>query len=387
MAYFPNPTIIDIYDISNGQIHQTPNLQLPISILNPFQMPFSARPNWSYHNGHGPRGPRSFRGNMLRGNRATTGFRWKPKGSIKEEPNSISSNSISPNPNYPISRSQSSPSTECDVDCKCIRCLRSNPSAQVFEQEHLEPVPREVPRPGHFQDNFQGIPIRIVYDNKRCQHAIRDLMRTDPSFVGFDCEWAQSYGRPRGREQRKISLIQIATENMIILIRIKAIASKRAIPPNLLSFLRSRAIIKCGVGIEGDAKKLRNDYGIELNGYVDLNNVLVREYGARDQQITDYQMIGLKRMAQMILQREMPWKKKVNHKKWESRKLSPKQIQYACDDALVAYLIFQRLRSTQYHGMSVQQMTQQHLDQPFLSDIRVMTTSTRDAMDRQQRAS
>eukprot|EP01084_Bolivina_argentea_P081958 148414_1 len=187
-----------------------------------------------------------------------------------------------------------------------------------------------------------SITTKIVSDNVSCSKALREFMSFNPSTLGLDCEWVG---------KNKISLLQLAHEKMILLIRIHKL---KTIPIELIGLLNNNTIIKCGVGIYGDAAKLRHDYNIDTFGCVDMNDIfdlipnnntlLTDAYGYLPSPnelkgIT----FGLNKFSQILLKQSMKYKhKKISSSNWENNILTKKQRHYAADDALIGYKLFQK---------------------------------------------
>ena len=68
--------------------------------------------------------------------------------------------------------------------------------------------------------------------------------------------------KPKEKE-RKIALIQLASQYSILLIQIQKMPH---VPKELLKVLEDPKVLLAGVQISGDAKKARKDYGIEVKG-------------------------------------------------------------------------------------------------------------------------
>ena len=88
--------------------------------------------------------------------------------------------------------------------------------------------------------------------------------------IGLDCEWLSD-----GDTSSKVALMQVAlTDGLCILLRT---CQLQAIPESLKHILSSYDVIKFGVAVCEDGRKLFNDFGVEVNGTVDLR-FLVQRY-------------------------------------------------------------------------------------------------------------
>ena len=92
------------------------------------------------------------------------------------------------------------------------------------------------------------------------QHNIRS-----EKAIGIDVEWKPMLAP--GQPRNKIALIQLATTTHVALIQ--ALAVDR-FPDSFRECLRSKSLLKVGVNIINDLKFLKQDYGLEYNGAVDL---------------------------------------------------------------------------------------------------------------------
>eukprot|EP01084_Bolivina_argentea_P040807 75322_1 len=179
----------------------------------------------------------------------------------------------------------------------------------------------------------EGIKTIIINNESECIYAINELLAYSPQIVGFDLEWKSK--TVKDEIQSKISLMQIAFDNkLIILIRLHLLNN---IPSQLISFLNDVTIIKSGVGIYGDKKKLFNDYNINIFGCIELNDIYISVNKQHDS------FYGLQRFTKELLKTEMKYKNKINHCEWECKTLTKQQIDYAANDALIGYIIFMEI--------------------------------------------
>ncbi|CAE6416998.1 unnamed protein product [Rhizoctonia solani] len=85
---------------------------------------------------------------------------------------------------------------------------------------------------------------------------------------GFDLEWRPSF--VKGMPEAPIALLQLARPDQILLIQLSGM---RGFPNSLRDVLENYEIVKAGVGIAGDARKLWRDYGVSLLGAVELSQL------------------------------------------------------------------------------------------------------------------
>jgi hypothetical protein len=92
----------------------------------------------------------------------------------------------------------------------------------------------------------------VVEDEITCDDLIKTKLEGE-KFVGFDCEWIR---------KNKISLLQIATLDTVLLIRVKHMV----ITQRLERFLKNSSVIKFGVSINRDGDKMMTDFKMSLEG-------------------------------------------------------------------------------------------------------------------------
>ena len=81
--------------------------------------------------------------------------------------------------------------------------------------------------------------------------------------LGLDLEWV---------DNGKAALMQLALpDGTCLLIRLHLL---NGIPPELKDVLQRSDVIKLGVGIKQDGKKLLKDYGIVCNSWVDIRHIV-----------------------------------------------------------------------------------------------------------------
>jgi hypothetical protein len=93
----------------------------------------------------------------------------------------------------------------------------------------------------------------------------------------MDIEWKPSYARG---EYNKTSLLQLSNGEITILFRLHMLEKEGvALHLSLKELLEHPSIIKTGVGVEGDAKRLFTDYGIKVTSRNILNTNYLYQVG------------------------------------------------------------------------------------------------------------
>lgn len=169
---------------------------------------------------------------------------------------------------------------------------------------------------------FKG-EIILVDDLSSLQTVLQRLKCSD--VLGFDTETKPSF---RKGKKNRVSLIQLANEELACLIRI----NKIGIPADLAAILANPDIIKAGVAIHDDIKVLRRVRGFDPSGFVDLQ-VMVKDYGIK--------VSGLKKLTAIILGFRISKRQQITN--WEADELTDAQKLYAATDAWVCHQIYKKL--------------------------------------------
>lgn len=151
--------------------------------------------------------------------------------------------------------------------------------------------------------------------------------------VGFDVEWRSTYRNLKIanlNERGKVSLVQIATNSVILLIQMMKLKNFKYFS----RFLSDEAVFKVGVGIKYDAQLMLQDYNLLCNSLIDLNHF----YGTKKNRIS------LSKLTKKVLNVNLQKKKEITLSDWQAENLSKEQIRYAAADALAAKLIFDQFR-------------------------------------------
>ncbi|CAI5508545.1 unnamed protein product [Closterium sp. Naga37s-1] len=194
------------------------------------------------------------------------------------------------------------------------------------------------------QDIYARFPGKVVYRRERngVEAAARELYAAvknganDSSgkvAVGLDCEWKPTWGK--GPENPCALLQLCANADVCYLFHLKF----TGVPETLRAFLKDASVVKTGVGVTEDGRKLRKDFGVEVNGLVDCSPLAQEKAVVPD----GGQMVGLKTLTRLVLQKELAKPKRVQCSNWEGFPLTDAQLIYASTDAFVSLRIFQEL--------------------------------------------
>ena len=91
------------------------------------------------------------------------------------------------------------------------------------------------------------------------------------NYIGIDCEWVNN----EGQQNMPVALLQIATPlSDCFLVRLCKMDGQ--MPQIVKKILEDKAVLKFGVGIQNDAKRLFEMFAIHVRGCVDLRYVAQR---------------------------------------------------------------------------------------------------------------
>ncbi len=171
-------------------------------------------------------------------------------------------------------------------------------------------------------DAFKGEVI-IISHRENLASAFEEIMRHD--VVGFDTETKPVFVRGH---QNKVALMQIALDNKVFLIRLKA----TGITQEIIDFLETESVLKAGVALRDDVKALQRIRHFKPGGIVELND-LAKKAGL--------EIEGVKKLAGLLLGFRIS--KSAQTSNWELDELNEKQISYAATDAWVCLEVYKRL--------------------------------------------
>ncbi|MFT6828543.1 MAG: ribonuclease D [Roseivirga sp.] len=164
----------------------------------------------------------------------------------------------------------------------------------------------------------------IAASQESIQKALAEINQF--SVVGFDTEARPTFKKG---QIRHISLIQIATDDKVYLLRIM----QTGLMDCIVDFMEDPNIIKVGIGLDDDFNLLNRLRRFNKSGFLDLN-IRFKEIGAEN--------IGARNLAGMMLGIRIS--KSAQTSNWEAEEYSDKQISYAATDAWICLEIFRELQ-------------------------------------------
>ena len=163
-------------------------------------------------------------------------------------------------------------------------------------------------------------------DSRRKLEALLPEVWREP-VLGFDTETRPSFKKG---QTNPIALIQLATANRAWLIRLNRIGYHKG----LWRLFTDGSVLKIGVGLQDDLRKMKEIHPFEPEGFVELQEY-VREFGIED--------ASLVKITARILGFRVSKAQRLSN--WEADRLPPKQQAYAATDAWVCYKIYRKLNN------------------------------------------
>ena len=171
---------------------------------------------------------------------------------------------------------------------------------------------------------FEG-EIILIEDAAKLDEALEKIK--DVNLVGFDTETRPAF---RKGEKYDVSLLQISTENISYIVKLK----KTGISSGLKYFLSNPSIQKIGVALHDDIKDLQQLSSFDAEGFVDLGSI------AKSLQIN---RSGLRGLAAIFLSYRISKSQQTSN--WEKEELTQAQLIYAATDSWASLMIYKKMHS------------------------------------------
>ena len=169
---------------------------------------------------------------------------------------------------------------------------------------------------------FEG-QIEVISSEKELKKWIPELFKG--KILGFDTETKPSFKKG---ESNSIALLQLATEKLALLIRVKHTGFSK----ELIKLIENPQILKIGAAILVDLKSMSKIARFKPEGFIDLQQ-LVPQYGIEN--------LSVRKMAAIVLGKKVSKSQQLSN--WEAPVLSDAQQQYAAIDAWVCREIYLKL--------------------------------------------
>lgn len=145
------------------------------------------------------------------------------------------------------------------------------------------------------------------------------------SAAGFDTETKPSFKKGR---INKVAMIQLAIPGQVFIFRI----NKTGLTRDLIEFFEDKNILKIGVSIQDDLKKLRALSAFNPAGFLEL-----QKYSSSFL----IESNSLQKLAAIVLGIRISKSQRLTN--WESSQLTDPQLNYAATDAWVCLEVYNRL--------------------------------------------
>ncbi|KAK5702395.1 hypothetical protein LTR17_022357 [Elasticomyces elasticus] len=198
----------------------------------------------------------------------------------------------------------------------------------------------------HLYKNAAGHGPTVHYCTKldQAERVLQDHFRHQP-VLGFDIEWEMRASKTSSAKQN-VSLIQIACEDRICLIHVANFSGTQPdelVPGTLREILESDQVVKAGVNIGGDARRMREYLNVDMRGQFELSYLFkVVMFSRKD---INRSLKGASLAAQVQSALLLPLNKgEVRVSSW-SKKLSKEQADYSASDAYAGFQLFHALEA------------------------------------------
>ncbi len=177
-------------------------------------------------------------------------------------------------------------------------------------------------------------PVTLVDSNSGIRRAIPEMRKE--SILGFDTESRPSFKKG---QNYPVSLVQLGGENHIWLLQIQKFDGLQP----LWNLLSDPHIIKAGVAIQDDIRKLQELHPFKPAGFVEIAT-LTQQAGILN--------TGLRSLAALLLNSRISKRAQVSN--WSKDVLTDAQIQYACTDAWMSRRIYMHMLDLRERAVSGQ---------------------------------
>ncbi len=171
---------------------------------------------------------------------------------------------------------------------------------------------------------FQGN-IKVIDQIQKFKKVIDEIKSYE--LLGFDTESKPSFKRG---QQNKISLLQLASDDVCYLFRL----NKIGLPSELIEILSENNIKKVGLSLHDDFRELMKIIKFTPRNFIDLQQ-MIEQFGIKEK--------SLKKLTALVLGYRISKRQQTSN--WESATLSEAQLIYAATDAWICLEIYKKLIS------------------------------------------
>lgn len=171
--------------------------------------------------------------------------------------------------------------------------------------------------------DFDGEIVEIV-SPEGARKAVQVLC--NEKVLGFDTETRPSFTKG---ESYTPAILQLANDKQAFIFRLKFFP----FPPELAGLLEDEKVLKVGIGIKDDLIGLGKIVDFKPGGFLDLQEVVKRN---------GMTSASLRSLTAIFLGKKLFKKAKTTN--WERRDLTHAQVKYAATDAVVGFLIHEKIK-------------------------------------------
>lgn len=163
----------------------------------------------------------------------------------------------------------------------------------------------------------------LVTTHEQLKEALKEIYKH--KVLGFDTETKPAF---RKGEYNSVSLLQIAVEGIVYIIRLNLTGFTR----ELTRLFGDPSILKVGISIRDDIKELKKLREFEPDGIIELNTI------AKSLEVKHE---GVRNLSAVFLNIRISKTQQTTN--WEREELNEKQLRYAATDAWVCLEIYNKL--------------------------------------------
>lgn len=167
--------------------------------------------------------------------------------------------------------------------------------------------------------------LELVENESQLERVLAEISREQ--VLGFDTETRPNFNRGK---QYQVSILQLAGENKVWIIRLDALAEHL---PEIFKVLENPSVKKAGLAVQGDIKSLRARQAFTPAGFVDVS-ASTTKIGIIN--------TGMKNLVALIFGERIS--KAAQLSNWASEELNQKQLDYAATDAWISRRLFLEVR-------------------------------------------
>ncbi len=201
-------------------------------------------------------------------------------------------------------------------------------------------------------------PCAVCYSEQGIDYQLERCFPPPPrgglSFLGFDTEHTPTF--TKGVPVRRTALVQAASEQHTVLAHVFHL---QAFPPRLASLVQDARVVKVGVGVAGDLRKLARDYALQPRAYVDLAVVA---------SVLGHARPGLKALCS-VFGVHVTKPRAIQTGDWERAPLRPAQREYAALDAQLSLWLLRRLHAAHGARHSLEDWAAGFMDAGSVADL------------------